>query len=94
MIEKEEIYIEVEGDLDEEIVNHFTEDLEKAINVVMREYSVDSRPELLTVLSTFAAQVAHDLELDEDRFISLSSELYQEIERLCLSEKNDKSQLN
>jgi len=95
--QKEEIYIDMEDELDEDIIDSFTEDIEEAINVVMRGNSAqDCRLELLTVLSTFAAQVALDLDVHKERFLELSSELFQEMERLISSEEEviDKSKLN
>lgn len=64
-------------DLDEELMQQFTDKLEGAINQVLQNNTdKDSRLELLTTLLSFASQVALDIGIEASAFTELSDQFY------------------
>ncbi len=69
----------VEAEFNQEIINDFSAEIESSINRVIGDnFDAEYKLELMTVLLSFSAQVAADIDIVEDSFLELSSALYTE----------------
>ncbi len=67
------------AELDEDLLDEFSDRIEEAINKVCAENSeLDPRLELLVTLSLFAAQVGIDTGYDKEEFLSLMEDMYKD----------------
>ncbi len=78
----------LEVELNSELLDQFTEELETAINNVCKaNATIDPRLELLVTLGLLAAQVSQDSKYPKEDFLSLMSDLFDDMEEA--SNNND-----
>ncbi len=79
--------------LDEELIEQFSAKLEKAINSVIKKHKEkDSRVELLTVLVSFASQVAQDAGMSAENFEEFAMSLFEQLEGTSSASTNTEEQ--
>lgn len=72
-------YEVVDAEFNQDIINDFSQEIESSINkVIGKNLDSEYKLELMTVLLSFSAQVAADIDIIEDSFLELSSALYTE----------------
>lgn len=87
-VEDERLEIELNG----ELLDQFTNELEIAINKVCEDNStIDPRLELLVTLGLLASQVSQDSGYPKEEFINLMSDLFDDIEN---SDEEDDEELD
>lgn len=66
-------------ELDEELLTAFSKKIESAINSVILEFPLqDSRIELMTILTSFASQVAIEAGMDLENFVDVCGTMYEQ----------------
>ena len=80
--------------LNEDLVDELNNAMEKAINRVIQNHEdLDPRVEILTVLLSFASQVAQDMDIDDKTFTRICDQFYQESELAMQEELLEQKQL-
>lgn len=78
---KAEVKDKDEVELDSDLLDKFTNELESGINKVCAAHpDTDPRLELLVTLGLFAAQVAQDLSHGKEEFLSVMADMFDDVE--------------
>lgn len=90
---KAEIKDKDEVELDSDLLDKFTNELEAGINkVCAANPDADPRLELLVTLGLFAAQVAQDLSHGKEDFLSVMSDMYDDVENAVQNDEEDEEE--
>jgi len=66
-------------ELNQEVMEQFSQKIENAINVILRKHSKeDTTVELLTVVISISAQIANDIGVSFEEFVGMCGNFYED----------------
>lgn len=81
--------------LDEDLLNKFSTEIEIAINKVCQDNkSTDPRMELLVTLGLLAAQISCESNFEKSEFLSVMNDMYDDLSDAVLQDSKEKHLIN